>query len=293
MSQKNIIKSIEENDWLGTAGDAVQPVIIKAFKAGGDAGQQIKDALHGTWLGHPLHPAITDVPIGAWSVAAALDTAELSGSKKFRKGADAAVVIGIVGALGAAVTGITDWTGTTKQKRKVGLMHGLLNVGATALYTTSYVLRKNKKTRKAAIGFSMAGYGMMSLAAYLGGHLVYGNQVGVDHTAVSDEYPEDFVAVLDEKDLAENAMKAVKVKEISVLLAKQKGEIYAIANTCTHLGAPLDEGELLPDCKVICPWHDSIFSLKDGCVVNGPATQKQPKFDVRIKDGQIEVRKSK
>ena len=292
MIQKNAIKLIEEQEWLGTAGDALQPAIINAFEAGGDAGQKIKNFLHGTWLGHPLHPVIKDVPIGAWTMTAVLDVAELTGSRKYKNGADAAVAIGIVGALGAAVTGLTDWTGTTTKKRKIGLMHGMLNIGATALYATSYALRKNKKTRGTAIALSMAGYGVVSLAAYLGGHLVFGEQVGVDHTATSEEYPTDFVAVLAENELQDNTMKSVKAGEISVLLAKQNNKIYAIANTCSHLGGPLNEGELLEGGKVKCPWHDSVFSLEDGCVINGPASEKQPQFEIRLRNGQIEVKKS-
>lgn len=293
MLQKSAIDLIEKQEWLDTIGDAVQPAVLNAFKAGGSAGQKIKNFLHGTWLGHPLHPVITDVPIGAWSVAAVLDCCELAGEKDYKKGADAAVAIGLVGAVGSAVTGLTDWTGTTKKKRKVGLMHAILNIGATALYTTSLIMRKNKESRGTAIALSMVGYGLTSVSAYLGGHLVYGEQIGVDHTATSEEYPQAFTPVFAEDDLKENQMKKVKAGEIPVLLAKKNGRIFAIANTCSHLGGPLDEGELLENNRVKCPWHGSVFSLEDGSVVDGPATEKQPQFDVRIKNGQIEVRQKK
>jgi nitrite reductase/ring-hydroxylating ferredoxin subunit/uncharacterized membrane protein len=280
-------------EWLDKVGDIVQPAIIHTFEAGGKTGQEIKDFLHGVWLGHPLHPVLTDVPIGAWTAAAVLDSLELLGEKKYKKGSDAAIAIGLVGAAGSAVTGLTDWTGTTKKKRKIGLMHGLLNVTATALYTTSNFLRKQKGSRKTAIGLTMLGYGVASLAAYLGGHLVYREQIGVDHTATSIEYPEDFVAVLPENELAENQMRCVKASEVPVLLVRKNGEIYALTNTCSHLGGPLCEGDLLDDGNVRCPWHGSVFSLKDGNVVDGPATAPQPKFDVRVNNGQIEVRHSK
>ncbi len=293
MIQKKVIDLITQQEWLDKAGDAVQPAIIKAFEAGGETGNDIKNFLHGTWLGHPLHPVITDVPIGAWTTAAVLDGLELCGEKKYTPGADAAIAVGLAGAVGAAVTGLTDWTGTTKERRKIGLMHGLLNVGATALYVTSFCLRKRKGSRGTAIGLSMLGYGIAAAAAYLGGHLVFSEQTGVDHTATAAEYPKDFVAVMAEKDLADNSMKCVQAGEIPVLLAKQSGKIYALANTCSHLGGPLNEGELLDDCSVKCPWHGSIFSLKDGRVLNGPATESEPKFDVRVNNGQIEVRLQK
>lgn len=290
MKPETIIDVIAHQEWLGTAADAIQPAVIQAFEAGGATGQKIKNFLHGTWLGHPLHPVITDVPIGAWTAAAVLDGLELCGQRKFAPGADAAVAIGLVGALGAAVTGLTDWTGTTQKKRKIGLMHGLMSLSATALYATSYVLRQRRGSRGTAIGLSMVGYGVVSASAYLGGHLVYAEQVGVDHTATSVEYPKEFVAVLPDAELAENTMRRVEAGEVAVLLARKNGEIFAIAHTCSHLGGPLSEGTLLPDCSVRCPWHGSVFSLEDGRVLAGPATEPQPKFDVRVSNGQIEVR---
>jgi len=293
MNQETVIDVIAQQDWLGTAGDAIQPAVIKAFEAGGETGQVIKNFLHGTWLGHPLHPVITDVPIGAWTTAVVLDSFELFGKDKYKPGADAAIAVGLVGAVGAAVTGLTDWTGTTKKRRNVGLMHGILNVGATALYVTSFFLRQRKKSRRTAIGLAMIGYGVTSAAAYLGGHLVYGEQTGVDHTATAAEYPKDFVAVLPENELAENTMKRVEAGEVAVLLARKDGEIFAIAHTCSHLGGPLSEGDLLDNCRVRCPWHGSVFSLEDGSVVDGPATEPQPKFEVRVNNGQIEVRLQK
>lgn len=293
MNKEPIINAITEQEWLDKVGDIVQSAIINTFEAGGKTGQEIKDFLHGVWLGHPLHPALTDIPIGAWTAAAVLDSLELLGEKKYKKGSDAAIAIGLVGAAGSAVTGLTDWTGTTKKKRKIGLMHGLLNVTTTALYTTSYFLRRQKGSHKTAIGLIMLGYGVASLAAYLGGHLVYREQIGVDHTATSIEYPEDFVAVLPENELAENQMRCVKASEVPVLLVRKNGEIYALTNTCSHLGGPLCEGDLLDDGNVRCPWHGSVFSLKDGNVVDGPATAPQPKFDVRVNNGRIEVRHSK
>ncbi|RYE18316.1 MAG: DUF2231 domain-containing protein [Sphingobacteriaceae bacterium] len=290
MNAEDVMDTIAKQEWLKAAGDAIQPAVINTYKAGGKTGQKIKNFLHGTWLGHPLHPIITDVPVGSWSAAAVLDGLELLGKNKYKPGADAAIVIGLIGAAGAAVSGITDWSGTTKKKRQIGLMHGILNVGATALYATSYYLRKKEGSRKTAIGLAMLGYGITSAAAYLGGHLVYVEQVGVDHTAISAEYPQDFVAVLPENELADNSMKSVKAGEIAVLLAKKNGEIFALANTCSHLGGPLCDGDLLDNCAVRCPWHHSVFSLKDGSVIDGPATEPQPKFEVQIANGQIEVR---
>ena len=293
MNQETLIDTLAEPKWLDAVADAVQPAIVKTFEAGGKTGQEIKNFLHGVWLGHPLHPVITDVPIGSWTAAAVLDGLELLGKNKYEKGADVAIGLGLLGAVGSAVSGLTDWTGTSQKARKIGLVHALLNVGATALYTTSYFLRKQKHTRKTAIGLAMLGYGVASLSAYLGGHLVYDKQVGVDHNLQFVDYPQNFVAVLPEGELAENSMRCVKAGEVPVLLARKNGEVFAIAHTCSHMGGPLSEGDLLDDACVSCPWHGSVFSLQDGSVIDGPATIPQPKFDVRINNGQIEVKLAK
>lgn len=290
MIQEKAIDFISGQKWLDSAGNAIQPAVIKAYKSGGKTGLKVKNFMHGTWLGHPLHPVITDVPLGSWTTAAVLDGLELAGVKKYKKGADAAIGVGLIGAAGAAVTGLTDWTGTTKKRRRIGLMHGLLNVTATTLYATSFILRRRKASRGTAIGLAMLGYGISAVAAYIGGYLIYSQQTGVDHTATAAKYPKDFIAVLPENELAENTMRCVNAGEIPVLLVRKNGEIFAIAHTCSHLGGPLSEGDLLDNNSVRCPWHGSVFSLKDGSVLEGPATESQPKFEVRVHNGQIEVR---
>jgi nitrite reductase/ring-hydroxylating ferredoxin subunit len=151
-------------------------------------------------------------------------------------------------------------------------------------------MRKKRSGRKVAIGLSFAAYGITTMAAYLGGHLVYGQQMGVDHTAGNGVYPLKFINVCADKDLKEGKMVCAKAGEMPVLLARQLGKIYAVANTCSHLGGPLSEGELLENASVKCPWHGSVFSLEDGHVVGGPATEHQPKFTTRIRKGMIQVK---
>jgi nitrite reductase/ring-hydroxylating ferredoxin subunit len=128
-----------------------------------------------------------------------------------------------------------------------------------------------------------------SLAAYLGAHLVYKDKIGVDHTADTSP-PEDFVAVLSEAELGENELRRVDANGMPVLLVRRNNRIYAIAETCAHLGGPLSEGKL-EDATVRCPWHGSRFSLEDGRVLEGPSVHAQPVLEVRVRDGQIEVRR--
>lgn len=167
-------------------------------------------------------------------------------------------------------------------------MHGLLNLTATAFVTTSYVLRRNG-SRAAGRGTALAGYGIAMAAAYLGGSLVYRERIGVTHAAVAE--PEEFTPVLASAELPDNAMHKAAIEDASFLVVRQHGRLCALAHSCAHLGGPLSEGTL-NDGSVVCPWHGSEFALDDGRVLNGPATEAQPCFSVREKDGQIELRAS-
>lgn len=288
MASEALMNLIDEQDVLDKVSDVLQPAITGAFEAGGETGRAVKNFLHGKWLGHPLHPVLTDVPVGAWTAALALDALEaISGRKEFGASADAAVAVGLVGAVGSAVTGLTDWSATDGRARKVGVLHALLNASATALYTTSLIMRRKRK-RRAGVGFAMLGFAVSGAAAYLGGHLVFGEQIGVDHTK-AQVMPKEFTPVMAEADLPDNRLTKVEANGVPVLLVRLGGKLQALAHTCSHLGGPLSEGELQGDV-VQCPWHGSRFRLEDGSVVDGPATFPQPRFETRVRDGQIEVR---
>ena len=275
-------------DWVAPIEEGLQKAVSSAFKT--TAGCcKVEDALHGTWLGHPLHPVLTDVPVGAWTVAVALDAMDaVHGDDENARGADAAVGIGLIGAAGAAITGLTDWHKTDGKARRVGVIHGLLNVGATGLFAASLILRRNKK-RDAAKVCSLAGYLVVLGSAYLGGSLVYAQKIGVDNSDREDA-PEGFVPVLAEPELEEGTMRRVEAPGgFKVLLVRQNGRIHALGDTCAHLGGPLSEGTL-EEGSVRCPWHGSCFALEDGRVLEGPSTYPQPNFEVRVRGGQIEVR---
>jgi nitrite reductase/ring-hydroxylating ferredoxin subunit/uncharacterized membrane protein len=288
MSSNTAIAFVDRQHWLDGVADALQPAIRETFAAGGAVGQSLQNFLHGTWLGHPLHSVLTDVPLGAWTAALVLDAVdEISGRDEFGRAADASVAVGIVGAVASAVTGLTDWHATDGRARRVGITHGLMNATALTLYATSLALRR-RKNRRAGRGFSLLGYAISSAAAYLGGHLVYGEQVGVDHT-VGEEPPSKFVAVMREADLGEGELHRVEADGTGVLVARRGGRIFAMIERCSHLGGPLAEGQLEGE-SVRCPWHGSRFALEDGAVLEGPSVHPQPCLTVRVHDGQIEVR---
>src|SRR5665213_4096910 len=184
--------------------ERLQKLIDKALYGGGRPGAQtLRNFLNGTWLGEPLHVVLTDLPVGAWTVAIIFDLLDLIlDRREFASAADASIGIGVVGAAGAAVTGMTDWSDVDPPARRLGLIHGLLNLSGTALFATSLLLRRKKSRRSGRI-VSAFGYAVIAYAAHLGGKMVYEHRVGVDRTA-GQVLPDDFVAVLPESQLADD-----------------------------------------------------------------------------------------
>jgi nitrite reductase/ring-hydroxylating ferredoxin subunit/uncharacterized membrane protein len=269
----------------------VQPAITHTFAAGGPLGRTLKNFLHGTWLGHPLHPVVTDIPLGAWTTALVLNGLEVAtGRPAFGRSATTAIQVGLLGAVGAALTGITDWQHTEHRARRLGLLHGVFNTVAAALYTTS-VVHWHRQQRSAGRWWAFLGFVVATGAAYLGGDLVDGERIGVDHAA-RDAGPALFTPVLAAHELAEGQMRRVEVEGTPMMLARHHGQVYALGDTCAHLGGLLSEGTLA-EGTVRCPWHGSCFALANGRVVDGPATYPQPWFETRIQHGQIAIRASR
>ena len=280
------VEAVANQPWLDEVGKPLSDAVRAVFRNAGPVGQTAKNALHGVWLGHPLHPVLTDVPLGAWTTALTLDAQEIAtGDAAYGRGADFAIGVGLVAAVGAAVTGLNDWSETSGRARRLGLLHGLLNLSATALVAASYVLRRSG-SRPAGRSCTAAGFGVAVAAAYLGGNLVYGERIGVTHAAV--EEPDQLTPVLPSAALADNSMRKATLADASFLLVRQRRRVCALAHSCSHLGGPLSEGTL-KDGSVVCPWHGSEFALDDGRILNGPATEPQPCFAVREQGGQIEV----
>jgi len=283
-----------EHGMTDRISDVVQQGIKVVIGSNRKPPRRFKSLLHGTWLGHPLHPAITDVPIGAWLLAGLFDVLWLvapSQNQWAARGAEWLVVVGIVAALAAAVTGMADWSDTYGAERTVGLYHAGLNTLALALFIISAVLRVTSDTGMSALAaiLGFVGIAVMLVAAYLGGDMVFGKGTGVNHTAW-EAAPEDYESVLPVDQLPEHTLRRVTVTDVPVILLKVNETYYAIAATCTHAGGPLDEGELQGEV-VQCPWHGSRFRMRDGKAITGPATFAQPRYDARVRDGMIQLRR--
>jgi nitrite reductase/ring-hydroxylating ferredoxin subunit/uncharacterized membrane protein len=268
----------------------LQKALDRALYAGGrPTAQRLRNFLNGTWLGEPLHAVVKDIPIGAWTVAMIFDALSLIGSsREFARAADASIAIGLAGAACSAATGVTDWSDVNPPARRTGLIHGVLNLSATALFVTSFILRK-KKSRAGGRFSAALGYAVMAFAAHLGGKLVYEHRVGVDRTA-GLPLPQDFVAVLAESDLADGKPTRAVHDGVPILLVRRGNRLFAMVETCSHFNGPLSEGKLVGD-SIVCPYHYSRFALEDGRVLDGPAVHPQPCLETRVRGGQIEVRK--
>ena len=216
-----------------------------------------------------------------------LDTAEgCTNDPRCARAADAAVGLGLLGAVGAALTGLTDWSETDGRAKRVGLFHGLMNLSAGSLYATSLFMRRHG-ARTAGHAYSLAGFVVACGAAYLGGGLVYRERIGVTHADQGG--PERFRQVLASDDLPDDDKRRVVIEDTAMVVARQDGHVCALAEHCAHLGGPLSEGTLRSGI-IVCPWHGSEFALEDGHVINGPATHPQRCFDARDRAGHIEVR---
>lgn len=285
---RTISSWLAELPWLDTIAGPVQRAAGAVFGANRTT-QRIKDFLNGTPLRHRLHPTLIAVPIGAWSTGLLLDLLETRADRphEWARGADAAVALGIAGALPSVATGLADWVDTYDQHRRVGIAHALCNSAALALYATSLGLRRAGRRGPARL-CSVLGYGTVTLGGMLGGELVYTLGVNVPHT-IYPKPPTDFVAILPSADLPQETPVVAEAGRVPVLLLRQGDTIHAVENWCPHAGGPLSEGEIDGDA-VQCPWHGSRFCLRDGRPLQGPASVPLRTFDVHEAEGQIFVR---
>lgn len=282
-------KLVGNMSWLDKVSLPLQSWLSSLYGQPGGPTYKIKDVLNGVWFGHTLHPVLVTIPLGSWTATMLLDFVWLNDEDEgIARSADATLWLGLAAAGASAATGLTNWVDTDGPEQRTGTLHGLLNGGVTLLNLTSAITRLTSQ-RRFAITLSTVAYALSLYSAYLGGELSYSSGIGVNHVAWetgSDEY----VAVMDEKDLQPGKLMRVDVDGISAVLLKDGANIYAIAATCSHLAGPLDEGRY-ENGIVYCPWHNSGFRMCDGSVANSPAVYAQPTFAVRTRDGKIELRR--
>lgn len=288
--------ALEAAEQLDAPAYAVADAVSTALELTGTASQPIQNILHGTWLGHPLHPALATLPIGTWTMALALDSSQTFGLAPQRRvgdAADLALKVGVIGAVAAAAAGMADWRQVHGRDRRTGLGHAALNSVALGLTIGSLALRRrgHRGLGRAASG---AGWLAMAAGAYLGGHLVYRRRIGVDQADRSPE-PRGYQPVLPAAALKDDRPRRVELWDeaaramVGVVLVRHQGRVHAMGSRCSHMGGPLDEG-WVQNGGLVCPWHGSRYCLASGKVLDGPATAPQPRYQVRIRGDQIEIR---
>lgn len=276
---RETLHRIESTSALDSAGKVLQSVAGTLTRS--DAA---KTALSGTWLGHRLHPLLTDVPIGAWTSAAFLD---VFGGRHSSKAARRLVGFGIVAALPTAAAGLSDWEDTYGGEQRIATTHALVNTTGLLLQMLSWRARGKGHGLRGRV-LSMLALGGVVAGGYLGGHLVYNMRAGVD----VDQGPlepgawHDAVG-LDE--LADDQPHGATIDGATVVLVRRGSTVYALAATCSHAGGPLADGTV--EGNVIqCPWHGSRFRLGDGSIARGPAVTPQCAYETRVTDGRVQVR---
>jgi nitrite reductase/ring-hydroxylating ferredoxin subunit/uncharacterized membrane protein len=267
---------------LDGPADAISGFVRKTVPGG-----PVKDALSGSWLGHSLHPLLTDVPIGLWTSALTLDWV---GGASGEAAADRLIALGVGAALPTALSGLTDWADSTvgnEAVKRVGIVHATSNLAAAALFAGSWVARK-RGARGTGKLLALAAGSALGAGGFLGGHLSYAEGIGVDQTAF--QVPEsDWHDAVAGTDLVDGQPQVAEVDGVPVMLLRQASEVFALSDRCAHRGGPLHEGTIEDGC-VHCPLHDSVFRLRDGSLVHGPSAYPQPAWETRERAGRIEVR---
>ena len=237
----------------------------------------IQNFLNGTWLGHPVHSVVTDVPVGALTVSI---VADLIGQPLV---ADVSMLLGVLALVAAAVTGLADYTEVDGNARTRATVHGTLMVVTLVLYLISLLIRSgNPPDRLVAIVLALAGYLLLALAAAIGGDLVYLIGTHVNRHAWRGAGTKwialDLGGLPDIPQGGPTKLKA-GINELAVI--REGDRILALHAQCAHAGGPLAEGTVVDGDRLQCPWHGSRFKLVDGHVVRGPAMYDQPAYDVR------------
>jgi nitrite reductase/ring-hydroxylating ferredoxin subunit/uncharacterized membrane protein len=273
---------LEEARALDLVSDKLQAAVYRVAKP-----QFLRDLLHGTWLGHPLHPVLVQLPVGSFVSAAILDLVPGKG-----RASTVLIAAGAAAVTPAVAAGLLDWSQMTKDRRRVGLVHAGANTVAVGLYAASLVARlRGRTTHGKALGF--AGLSVAGLGAYLGGHLAYAQSAGVNQAAPEIvRIPDDWTEVSSLADLPDGRPVVRTVGDVPILVYRRGDRVSALIERCGHETGPLGEGDVTGEgagACVVCPWHGSVFRLTDGKVVHGPAASDQPVLRARVRDGKVEV----
>jgi nitrite reductase/ring-hydroxylating ferredoxin subunit len=251
----------------------------------------IKDLLHGRWLGHPLHAASTDLPIGLLLGTVILDLIGQPGA------ADILLIATIVTMVLSALSGAADYVDTSGTALTRATLHSTLMVVALVLLILSAVMRGGAGTeRTLPIALSIIGLLLVTAGAFVGGDVVFvlGNMVSrhAFRGAGTKWVKLETGGVTDLATLAEATPTKMRAGINDLLVVRIGTTIHAMHNVCAHAGGPLAEGTIVDGC-IQCPWHGSRFRLTDGLARRGPTVYDQPSYEIRAAEaGGYEVRRA-
>ncbi len=289
-----VLSAIGRQKWLDRPSYRFEHLLSYAYNALGGARDRVVNALNGVWLGHPVHPPLASLTSGAIGTTVALDALSVLPGRPQSEVLDAsrfasrALALGILANLGSAVTGVTDWQHTHEEDRRIGLVHGLLNVLATGLYMRSWWDRRRGRHLR-GMTISALGYGITVGSSYLGGSLVFESGIGVDQSGERLRTPH-WTPVLPVASLRNGKPQRVEVDGLGAVLCRTgEGQVAAFGELCPHLAAPMSDG-WVDRGHIVCPWHGSRFDVESGKVIRGPSAARLPRYQTRINDGMIELR---
>jgi nitrite reductase/ring-hydroxylating ferredoxin subunit len=277
-----VVDRIERLEALDRVGNGLQKAVHAVLRG------RVRDVLHGTWLGHPLHAAAVLLPIGSWVSSAALDLLRVNG-----RGATVLSGLGSAAAVPAVVAGLNDWASLTREQRRVGLVHAGANATATALHVASLAARQRGDLARARL-LGYAGVATVGFGAFLGGHLAYRQAAAVNQAEpFLRQIREGWHGVCDLQALTPGKPQVYRIDDVPVMVVRHGADdVTVMIEHCGHNTGPLGEGEVQhldgTDC-VVCPWHGSAFRLTDGTVVHGPAATTQPQLRTRVVNGWVEA----
>lgn len=247
---------------------------------------------------HPLHPILVTFPIAFLTATFFADVCTLFINKpELVFTVRLLNVAGMIAGLVAAVPGIIDFLHTVPPKssgKKRAAKHGLTNVAMLTAFFIAYLLRDNAATdHRIIIAIEAAGLALMGMAGWMGGTLVYRNQIGVDiRYADAGKYSEatypdrEKTEIGDSAMLEVNQMKLLHIGGRRIVLARTEKTYTAFDDRCTHRGGSLAGGSLI--CGIVqCPWHGSQFDTLTGMPVCGPATAPVEIYKVEEVKGRL------
>jgi nitrite reductase/ring-hydroxylating ferredoxin subunit len=254
--------------------------------------QAVKDALHGTWLGHSLHPVLVQVPVGSWLSAGLLDAVP-----RLRPAATVLIGTGVAAAVPASLAGAADWSEQEVGIRRLGALHAVANSAALSLYVGSLVARGRGHGALGRV-LSYTGLGIATGSAAVGGHMSHAQSSGASHSATAARaLTSDWIDLGPLDDLPEGrpALRTGKGGSVAVPLAvvRRGAKVDVFLGACAHLSGPLYEGaveEVHGRQCLVCPWHGSAFDLDSGSPRRGPAANPQVKLEVRMEAGRVMAR---